>query len=73
MRPFAAITALACLLGLAACDNSSNSSPDASDQTNSTPEVQNAPVEQDSTPQTGTGGQSQSTSPDGTVTDAPAQ
>jgi hypothetical protein len=65
--------ALACLLGLAACDSSSNSSPDASDQTNSTPEMQNAPVDQDPTPQTGTGGDSQSNDPDGTVTGAPAQ
>jgi hypothetical protein len=68
MRSFAAIAVLACLLGLAACDSSNNSSPEASDQANSTPETQNAPVDRDPTPQTGTGGESQSTDPDGTVT-----
>jgi hypothetical protein len=75
MRPFAAITVLvlACLLGLAACDSSNNSSPEASDQANSAPETQNAPVDRDPTPQTGTGGESQSMDPDGTVTGAPAQ
>lgn len=73
MRPSATMIALACLLGLAACDSSSNSSPDASDQTNSTPEMQNAPVDRDPTPQTGSGGESQSNDPDGTVTGAPAQ
>lgn len=73
MRQSAAMIAITCLLALAACDNSSNSTPDASDQTNSTPEMQNAPVDRDPTPQTGTGGDSQSKDPDGTVTGAPAQ
>jgi hypothetical protein len=73
MRLFAAIIALACLLGLAACDSADNSSPQASDQANSTPEPQNAPVDRDPTPQTGTGGESQSTSPDGTVNGAAGQ
>jgi hypothetical protein len=73
MRLFATITVLACLLGLAACDSSNNSSPEASDQANSTPETQNAPVDRDPTPQTGTGGESQTTDPDGTASGAPAQ
>jgi hypothetical protein len=73
MRTFAVIFATACLFGLAACDSSNNSSPEASDQASSTPETQNAPVDQDPTPQTGTGGESQSTNPDGTVRGAPAQ
>jgi hypothetical protein len=73
MRLFATITVLACLLGLAACDSSNNSSPEASDQANSTPEAQNAPVDRDPTPQTGTGGESQTTDPDGTASGAPAQ
>ena len=51
---------------------SDNSSPDASQDANSQPENRAPQVDADPTPDTGTGGESQSTSPDGTVNSAPA-
>jgi hypothetical protein len=53
------------LVSLAACDQ-----PDA-DAPGSDQPAQNAPVDRDPTPQTGTGGESQSSSPDRTTTGAP--
>jgi hypothetical protein len=65
------VTTLICFVGLSAgC--SDNSSPDASETTNTLPENRTPEIDADPTPDTGTGGKSQTTSPDGTVNGAPA-
>jgi hypothetical protein len=62
---------LFCAVGLpASC--SDNSSPDASQTTNTLPENRTPQVDTDPTPDTGTGGESQTKAPEGTVNGAPA-
>ena len=65
---FLLIIAATLSFAVAGCDNST---PDASEDASSLPELQNAPVDADPTPDTGTGGPSEAKSPDGT-TNAPA-
>ena len=61
------IPVLATALGLILTGCSDNSSPDASSDASSLPEKQNTQVDADPTPDTGTGGESQVKSPDGTT------
>lgn len=63
-KPLICVAALL-LAGLAACNEPDR---DAQPTSNAT---QDAPVDRDPTPQTGTGGDSQNKSPDGTTTGAP--
>ena len=60
MRSSLALIVSLALLVLAAC---SDSGPEASDEASSLPEAQNAPVDRDPTPDTGTGGQQQTAEP----------
>jgi hypothetical protein len=61
--PAALIVPLAMLIA-AGC---SDTGPESSDEASSLPEVQNAPVDQDPTPDTGTGGAQQTADPEATV------
>ena len=61
------IPVLAAALGLILAGCRDNSSPDASSDASSLPEQQNTQVDADPTPDTGTGGESQVQSPDGTT------
>jgi hypothetical protein len=64
-------TALLCAAALSAgC--SDNPSPDASEAANTLPENRTPQIDADPTPDTGTGGESQTRAPDGTVNGAPA-
>lgn len=64
MRNSPTLIASLCVLVLAAC---SDTGPEASDEASSLPEAQNAPVDRDPTPDTGTGGEQQIADPEGTV------
>jgi hypothetical protein len=62
---------LFCFVGLSSgCTD--NSSPDASQTTNTLPENRTPQIDADPTPDTGTGGESQTKAPEGTVNGAPA-
>jgi hypothetical protein len=54
----------AAMLLIAGC---SDSGPESSDDASSLPEMQNAPVDRDPTPDTGTGGEQQAADPEATV------
>lgn len=66
------------VLGLASAGCNDNSSPQSQPDASSLPERQSPSVDQtpdvdaDPTPDTGTGGESQTTAPDGTVNSAPS-
>jgi len=64
MRSSLALIVSLVLLVVAAC---SDTGPEASDEASSLPEAQNAPVDRDPTPDTGTGGQLQTADPATTV------
>jgi hypothetical protein len=72
LENFLATAALLLAVGsFAGC--SDNSSPEAQPEANSQPENQTPQVDADPTPDTGTGGNSQTKSPDGTVNSAQAE
>ena len=60
MRSSLALIVSLAAFALAAC---SDTGPDASEESSSLPEAQNAPVDRDPTPDTGTGGQQQTAEP----------
>ena len=64
MRKFMILVAPLAMLLFAGC---SDGGPEASDQASSLPEAQNAPVDEDPTPVTGTGGEQQTADPEATV------
>ena len=64
MRNPVALTVSLALLIAAGC---SDTGPEAADDASSLPEAQNAPVDQDPTPDTGTGGAQQTADPEATV------
>ena len=70
MRAQLVLATIAINLILTGC--SDNSTPDASPSANSLPENQTPEIDADPTPDTGTGGDSQVTSPDTTTNGAPA-
>ncbi len=65
------VPALALLLALGASGCNDNSAPEARPDANSLPEQQTPEVDAEPTPDTGTGGETQTTSPDSTVNGAP--
>lgn len=62
------VMTLLALLGTACNDRSS---PESREDANSLPEQRTPEVDTDPTPDTGTGGETQTTSPDGTINGAP--
>lgn len=60
---------LALVLGVSACND--NTSPQSRQDASSLPEPQTPEVDAEPTPDTGTGGESQRTSPDSTINSAP--
>jgi hypothetical protein len=78
MRPSLKLLPAILVLGLAIAGCNDNSSPQAQPDASSLPEPQSPSADQtpdvdaDPTPDTGTGGESQTTSPDGTVNSAPS-
>jgi hypothetical protein len=64
MRNPVALIALTAMLITAGC---SDTGPESAEDASSLPEAQNAPVDQDPTPDTGTGGQQQTADPEATV------
>lgn len=64
MRSSLTLIASLFVLLVTAC---SDTGPESSDEASSLPEAQNAPVDRDPTPDTGTGGQQQAADPEATV------
>jgi hypothetical protein len=61
------VTSLAVTLALLVFAGCSDNGPESSGQASSLPEAQNAPVDQDPTPDTGTGGEQQTADPAASV------
>ena len=65
------LMAMPLLLVFAGCNDRNTTNEQANKPASQTAPIQNAPTDTDPTPQTGTGGESQTTSPDSTVNSAP--